>query len=244
MPAAFSTTAPGKHGQDNLWISAVGIDRRGRAWLDRQPLDRTVAQRERGPAIPWNPAGQTVSDMSALFSKRTLFLAASGSAYFWAIGMLSQVNIYLFASNSLFVETQRDVSFLLGTLDDRHRRRGGVGRLLVARQDRTGTRAVRRGRHCDHLDASGHRARRRRGTAGRGRLLLDLLLAADARHDRRTLRHSAPVVSAGSQPARIARFDHGGLQFPGLRQHVGGLRRVLAADQSDDVGTFGANRSS
>jgi acyl-[acyl-carrier-protein]-phospholipid O-acyltransferase/long-chain-fatty-acid--[acyl-carrier-protein] ligase len=39
-----------------------------------------------------------------------------GSAYFWALGMLSQVNIYLFARKVLFVPQEQDVGILLGTL--------------------------------------------------------------------------------------------------------------------------------
>ena len=65
--------------------------------------------------IPWNPVGQTVRDLAALISKRSLFLAAVGSTYFWALGALSQINIDQFATRHLFV-AQKDVGPLLAAL--------------------------------------------------------------------------------------------------------------------------------
>jgi acyl-[acyl-carrier-protein]-phospholipid O-acyltransferase / long-chain-fatty-acid--[acyl-carrier-protein] ligase len=65
--------------------------------------------------IPWNPLGQTVRDLGVLISKRTLFLAALGSTYFWALGALSQINIDQFATKHLMVE-QRFVGPLLAVL--------------------------------------------------------------------------------------------------------------------------------
>lgn len=57
-------------------------------------------------SIPWNPAGQVVRDLRALRAQRSLFLAALGSTYFWAIGALSQINIDQFATRHLFVNQQ------------------------------------------------------------------------------------------------------------------------------------------
>jgi acyl-[acyl-carrier-protein]-phospholipid O-acyltransferase / long-chain-fatty-acid--[acyl-carrier-protein] ligase len=65
--------------------------------------------------IPWNPAGQTVRDLVAIFSKRPLFLAALGSTYFWTLGALSQLNIDQFATEHLRV-AQTDVGPLLAVL--------------------------------------------------------------------------------------------------------------------------------
>ena len=65
--------------------------------------------------IPWNPARQTVRDLSSLFSKQPLFLAALGSTYFWLIGAISNVNIDQFATVHLGVE-QRFVGPLLAML--------------------------------------------------------------------------------------------------------------------------------
>jgi len=53
--------------------------------------------------IPWNPAAQTVRDLRILYSNRPLFLAGLGSAYFWALGSLSQLNIDQFATKHLGV---------------------------------------------------------------------------------------------------------------------------------------------
>ena len=65
--------------------------------------------------IPWNPAGQTVRDLRTLMSKRSLFLTALGSTYFWALAALSQINIDQFATKHLFV-TQQYVGPLLAVL--------------------------------------------------------------------------------------------------------------------------------
>lgn len=43
--------------------------------------------------FPRNPAGQTVSDLRELISRRPLLWAALGSAFFWAIGVMAQCNI-------------------------------------------------------------------------------------------------------------------------------------------------------
>ena len=50
-----------------------------------------------------------------LFSKRSLFLAALGSAYFWTLGALSQLNIDQFATKHLCVD-QEYVGPLLAAL--------------------------------------------------------------------------------------------------------------------------------
>ena len=44
-------------------------------------------------AFPKNPAGQVVSDLRELISRRPLLWAALGSAFFWAIGVMAQCNI-------------------------------------------------------------------------------------------------------------------------------------------------------
>ena len=67
-------------------------------------------------AFPWNPAGQTVRDLGALWSKRSLFLVALGSAYFWTLGSLSQLNIDQFTTEHLFVTEQTYVGSLLAIL--------------------------------------------------------------------------------------------------------------------------------
>jgi acyl-[acyl-carrier-protein]-phospholipid O-acyltransferase / long-chain-fatty-acid--[acyl-carrier-protein] ligase len=65
--------------------------------------------------IPWNPAGQTARDIGVLFSHRPLFLTVMGSAYFWTIGALSQINIDQFATKHLGV-SQEYVGPLLAVL--------------------------------------------------------------------------------------------------------------------------------
>lgn len=66
--------------------------------------------------FPWNPVWQTVRDIHMLWSNRPLFLAALASTFFWTLGMLSQVNIYLFANQVLHIEQRGVVGILLGVL--------------------------------------------------------------------------------------------------------------------------------
>lgn len=106
----------GPHGTNNWGISAsalIGVAVLG--WIASFSIGRVRSANPTRP-LPWNPAEQTVRDIATLFSKRSLFLAALGSAYFWTLGMLSQINIYLFAKEVLFVQKQFDVGLLLGVL--------------------------------------------------------------------------------------------------------------------------------
>jgi acyl-[acyl-carrier-protein]-phospholipid O-acyltransferase/long-chain-fatty-acid--[acyl-carrier-protein] ligase len=100
----YERTVPA--GQERWWLYAsalLGVALCGlltSLFIGRLP----VANPQR--AIPWNPAGQTVHDLGALMSKRALFLATLGSAYFWGLAALSQVNIDQFATKHLCVSQQ------------------------------------------------------------------------------------------------------------------------------------------
>jgi acyl-[acyl-carrier-protein]-phospholipid O-acyltransferase / long-chain-fatty-acid--[acyl-carrier-protein] ligase len=110
----YDVTAP--VGKDHWWISAsalIGVAVLG--WFASLRIRRLPQANPERP-FPRNPLRQTAVDMAALCSKRSLFLAAAGSAYFWGLGMLSQVNIYLFANKVLFVDKQQSVGILLGVL--------------------------------------------------------------------------------------------------------------------------------
>ena len=95
--------ATGPLGTKNWWISAaalLGVAVCG--WITSLFIGRLPSANPARP-VPINPAAQTVHDVSALWKRRPLFLAALGSAYFWAIGVLCQANIYLFAETILHV---------------------------------------------------------------------------------------------------------------------------------------------
>lgn len=106
----------GPLGKQEGWISATAL--LGVALLGSicSLLVRPLPSANPTRPFPRNPASQTVRDLAALAAHRPLMLAAAGSSYFWALGMLSQVNIYLLANNVLFVQQQRDVGILLGIL--------------------------------------------------------------------------------------------------------------------------------
>ncbi len=106
----------GRLGVENWWISAaalLGVSGAGLATC--LGVARLPSANPSRP-LPWNPLGQTLTDVRLLVSMRAIFLVALASAYFWAMGMLSQMNIYLFAKNVLGVEQQMSVGILLGVL--------------------------------------------------------------------------------------------------------------------------------
>ena len=102
-------------GQYNLWISAtalIGIAVVG--WIASLFIGK-LQPANPGRKFPWNPAGQTVRDLRDLICNRPLLLAGLGSAYFWALGALAQLNIDKFAQFELLVD-QQWVGPLLGLL--------------------------------------------------------------------------------------------------------------------------------
>ena len=184
--------------------------------------------------IPWNPARQTVRDLAALGSKRSLFLVASGSAYFWAVGVLSQINIDQFATKHLDVNSRASArcwrALTLGI---------GGGALLAGIWSRgkvelglvpLGGLGIALTSILVAVVPGGAEG------ISPGRLRRKRLSALGDGHYGRPVRHPPSGIHPGPQPRGIARLDHGRLQLSLLRRHVGGLRRVLAAERS--VGTL------
>ena len=102
-------------GQYHLWISAtalIGIAVVG--WVASLFIGKLQPANPRRK-IPWNPVGQTARDLRDLIVNRPLLLAGLGSAYFWAMGALAQLNIDKFAQFELRVD-QQWVGPLLGLL--------------------------------------------------------------------------------------------------------------------------------
>ncbi|MHC4404932.1 MAG: MFS transporter [Planctomycetota bacterium] len=65
--------------------------------------------------FPFEMAGQTFRDLRTLATRRPLLLASLASAYFWALGLLANVNVDKFARPEL-VTDQQHVGWLLGIL--------------------------------------------------------------------------------------------------------------------------------
>jgi acyl-[acyl-carrier-protein]-phospholipid O-acyltransferase / long-chain-fatty-acid--[acyl-carrier-protein] ligase len=103
-------------GQSNSWLLAsalLGVAACGLATsLFIKPLRAANPSR----AIPWNPLAQTARDFRVLHSDRSLFLAGLGSAYFWMLGSLSQLNIDQFATKHLGITAQAPVGGLLAAM--------------------------------------------------------------------------------------------------------------------------------
>ena len=100
----YALTKPA--GQGRWWLSASALLGVATCGLLTSLLIGRLKVANPARKIPWNPAGQTVRDLGALWSERSLFLATTGSAYFWALGALSQINIDQFATKHLFVAQQ------------------------------------------------------------------------------------------------------------------------------------------
>ena len=65
--------------------------------------------------VPWNPAGEAIHDLRVLWSNRPLLLAALGSALFWGLAGLFQVNVDKYATEGLGL-TPTGVAILLAVL--------------------------------------------------------------------------------------------------------------------------------
>ena len=123
----FSLTTPstsslpgGPHlvpGQYHWWISAValcGVAVVG--WAASLAIGRL---RPANPArkAPLNLFAQTLRDLRTLIGHRPLLLAALAAAFFWMLGLLSQLNIDKFAlSPPQLVHDQQYVGYLLAVL--------------------------------------------------------------------------------------------------------------------------------
>jgi acyl-[acyl-carrier-protein]-phospholipid O-acyltransferase/long-chain-fatty-acid--[acyl-carrier-protein] ligase len=99
-----------------LWVAAMvllGVALAG--WCTSLAIGRVPVG---NPArrFPWNPFAQTLRDFGVLVSDRSLFLPALGSAYFWWLGMVCNMNVYVFTAKVLFVEEKSSAGILLGIL--------------------------------------------------------------------------------------------------------------------------------
>jgi acyl-[acyl-carrier-protein]-phospholipid O-acyltransferase / long-chain-fatty-acid--[acyl-carrier-protein] ligase len=100
----YSQTKPA--GQGRWWLSATALLGVAACGLITSLFIGRLRAANSVRTFPWNPAGQTVRDLGALMSRRSLFLVSVGSAFFWALGSLSQLNIDQFATEHLSVEQQ------------------------------------------------------------------------------------------------------------------------------------------
>ncbi len=102
-------------GQYRWWISAVALlGVAGLGWLASLFIGR-LPPANPSRSFPRNPAGQTGRDLAALIASRPLLIAALGSAFFWSMGVLVQLNIDKFARPDL-VEDQQYVGYLLAIM--------------------------------------------------------------------------------------------------------------------------------
>lgn len=102
-------------GRYRWWISAaalLGVASVG--WI-ASLLIRRLRPANPGQPFPLDAPVHTGRDLANLFSHKPLFLAALGSAFFWWLGSLAQVNIDLFGKKVLYIE-QDQISILLGLM--------------------------------------------------------------------------------------------------------------------------------
>jgi acyl-[acyl-carrier-protein]-phospholipid O-acyltransferase/long-chain-fatty-acid--[acyl-carrier-protein] ligase len=66
-----------------------------------------VAAANSGRRFPWNPAGELGSEIREIRKDRVLWLAVVGNIYFWFLGSLLLINVFLYAEDTLrLAETQ------------------------------------------------------------------------------------------------------------------------------------------
>lgn len=110
---AYAWRGPDDHSR--LWISASAlITVAFFGWLaSLRIIERPAADPSR--RFPLNLFRHTLADLQILGSRRALFRVALGSAFFWSLASLAQLNVDLFALTELDLE-QQDVGPLLGVL--------------------------------------------------------------------------------------------------------------------------------
>jgi len=93
-------------GQTDLYLSAATVIGVAVAGTLASLVIRRTPIADRSRPFPVNFAGQTYRDLRTLCSSRPLLLAALGTALFWSLGGLCQLNVDRFATGSLGVDQQ------------------------------------------------------------------------------------------------------------------------------------------
>jgi len=104
--------APGHY---RWWISAAALVGVAAVGLAASLMIRRLRPANPARPFPANAPRQTFRDLAHLAAQRPLFLAAVGSAFFWWLGALAQLNVDLFGQTLLFVSHGR-IGVLLGLL--------------------------------------------------------------------------------------------------------------------------------
>jgi acyl-[acyl-carrier-protein]-phospholipid O-acyltransferase/long-chain-fatty-acid--[acyl-carrier-protein] ligase len=104
--------APGHH---RWWVSAAALVGVAAVGLAASLMIRRLRPANPARPFPTNAPRQTFRDLAHLAAERPLFLAAVGSAFFWWLGALTQLNVDLFGQTVLFVSHGR-IGVLLGLL--------------------------------------------------------------------------------------------------------------------------------
>ncbi|MBX3411501.1 MAG: MFS transporter [Pirellulales bacterium] len=105
----------GPTGQTNLWISAtalIGVAVVG--WLTSLGIGR-LAPANPAREFPWNPARQTFRDLGLLCGSVSLVRVALGTAFFWSLASLANLNVDAYACHELGLE-QHQVGPLLAAI--------------------------------------------------------------------------------------------------------------------------------
>ncbi len=100
-------------GQSHWWLSAVALVGTATAGTATALLIRPLRAANEHRAFVWNFARETWRDLSSLFRLRPLFWAAVGSAMFWSVAGLFQLNADRFAADPLKLQERADVGWVL-----------------------------------------------------------------------------------------------------------------------------------
>ncbi|MDZ7616796.1 MAG: acyl-[ACP]--phospholipid O-acyltransferase [Patescibacteria group bacterium] len=102
-------------GQERSWLTMAALVGVAGVGLLTSLLIRRLPIANPTRRVPWNLAGEAVRDLRVLWSNRPLLLAALGSALFWGLAGLFQVNVDKFATEGLGL-TPTGVALLLAVL--------------------------------------------------------------------------------------------------------------------------------
>ena len=105
----------GPDGRTQLWISGLVLIGTAIAGTATSFLIRRAPAANPDAKLPWNPLGHALHDLAVLARNRGLATAAVGSAFFWSLASLAQLNVDSYGILELGLE-QHEIGPLLAVM--------------------------------------------------------------------------------------------------------------------------------
>ena len=105
----------GPDGRTHLWISGLVLISTAVVGTATSFLIRRAPAASPQAKLPWNPLGHALRDLAVLARNRSLATAAVGSAFFWSLASLAQLNVDSYGILELGLE-QHEIGPLLAVM--------------------------------------------------------------------------------------------------------------------------------